>query len=128
MIDYEQILEKVLAEIDSVNSVEKAKLNLGQGEVVTDDLPIYTAEQGQIEYWHAYGGLCELQNILREYDLGFGSKDYDKMKVGYDNKQHAATFTVDSTHYCKLEFTEHNAAPHFQIVRKFFDRLNRGRG
>ena len=78
-----------------------------------DDLPIYTATSADISLWHGYGSKCELQDLLQECNLGFGSRGdaYNKFKIGYNVKEHYASFAIDDTHYYKIQFTEYDGEP-----------------
>lgn len=73
-----------------------------------DDIKIFSATEAEINYWHAFGGLCFLQDLLREYNLDYGNAAYDKYKIGYNEQEHAATFALDETHYYKIPFTSAN--------------------
>ena len=72
--------------------------------------------------WHAFGGLCELQDLLQEYDLGFGSCDkaYNRFKIGYNVQEHYASFAIDETHYYKIQFTDYDSEP---ADKEFADRV-----
>ena len=92
-----------------------------------DDLPIYTATTAEINLWHGFGSKCELQDLLQECDLGFGSRDhaYDKFKVGYNQEEHYASFAIDETHYYKIQFTEYDGEPiDRQAAKKVLEKIN----
>ena len=137
MIDYDSILKKfeksyftaISTGVEGENSPESEKIsaetktvfefekNLSADEIFyseknsADDLPIYTATPKELNYWHAFGGLGELQNLLIEYDLGFGNSAYDRFKIGYNKAEHFASFAIDETHYYKIQFTEYDGKP-----------------
>lgn len=77
---------------------------------VADDVPIFTAEQRQIDYWHACVNIHVL-DFLYPYDLGRSSIAFDSFKIGVDTEQHAITFAVDDTHYLKIDLNDTNVRP-----------------
>jgi hypothetical protein len=116
--------EKIIV-ADSVSSADtstdSAEMQTAENETIAQNTPadeeieIYSASIAQIEKWHSYGGLGALQDLLSPYNLGYGScsfdKAFDKFKIGYDVKDHAATFALDGSHCYKIFFDSANAAP-----------------
>ena len=96
-----------------------------------DDLPIYTATSAEINLWHGYGSKCELQDLLQECNLGFGSRGdaYNKFKIGYNVKEHYASFAINETHYYKIQFTEYDGEPiNRKAAKKVLEKINAMRG
>lgn len=77
---------------------------------VADDLPTYTATQNEINKWHSYGALTA-QYLLKFYNFGYYDRAYNKLKIGYDVGNHAATFALDDSHVYKIPFDKYDAAP-----------------
>lgn len=119
--------EKVLADVSKVGESENKKITSADVEKITaTDLPIYSATSEQINYWHACGGNVFVQNILRPYDLGYGSTAFDAFKIGLDEESHAITFAVDEeNHYIKIQLTENNVTPtDVKQAEKVFNKVN----
>ena len=96
-----------------------------------DDLLIYTATSAEINLWHGFGSKCELQDLLQECNLGFGSRGdaYNKFKIGYNVKEHYASFAIDDTHYYKIQFNEYDGEPiDRQAAKKVLEKIKAMRG
>lgn len=87
---------------------------------VDDDLPLYTATYKEISFWHASGCNGFLQDLLRQYDLDYGSPNvaaYNHFQIGMDTKRHVATFAIaidrgnNKAQYYVIHFDKYNAAP-----------------
>lgn len=118
--------EKDVSESAELEKSMSAEENL-DSEKVADDLPIYEATLEEINWWHAFGSMCELQRLLQEYGLGFGSLDkaYDRFKIGYNEEGHFASFAIDDTHYYKIQFTEYDGEPiDRQEAKKVLEKIN----
>lgn len=79
-----------------------------------NELPIYEATTRELNKWHANGCNVFLQDLLREYELDFSSKNVaasSHFKIGYDYQNHRATFALDDTHFHAIEFNKYDAAP-----------------
>ncbi len=77
-----------------------------------EDVPIFTAEPKQLDYWHAFGCSVMLQRFLRRYDLNECTRAYNAFKIGLDEEQHAITLAIDDeNHYFKIQLEENNATP-----------------
>lgn len=102
-----ELKERWLSLIDRY-SAEKKSADVAKGE-----LPIFEATPAQINYWHASGANIFLQQLLRGYDLDFyyNVGKYNRYKIGYDDKQHVATFALDDTHYYAIAFDKYDASP-----------------
>ena len=117
--------------VDEKNVFEFEQKNLSADEIFyseenfADDLPIFTATPKELNFWHAFGSLGELQDLLREYDLGFGSLAYDKFKIGYNIEEHFASFVIDDTHYYKIQFTDYDGKPKDRkLAEKVLTKIN----
>ena len=76
-----------------------------------EGVKVYEATAEEIAYWHAFGGLCEVQDILRAHGMGYGSRQYDKLQTGYNEKNHEMTIALSANRYCKIPFTESDGEP-----------------
>ncbi len=109
--------EKKLEVNKAVSIAENNKHNVQAEKILetsqdfeNDDVPIYTAEQGKIEYWHACVNIHVL-DFLRLYDLDRGTIAFDAFKIGVDEQKHSATFALDDTHFLKFELNDTNVRP-----------------
>lgn len=81
-----------------------------QSADVADDVPIYTATAKEIHYWHACVNI-HILDFLRTYDLDRQSLAFDSFRIGVDEKSHAITFSLDDTHYLKIDLNDTNVRP-----------------
>lgn len=75
-----------------------------------DDVPVYTATAKEIHYWHACVNI-HILDFLRTYDLDRQSLAFDSFRIGVDDEKHAITFSLDDTHYLKIDLNDTNVRP-----------------
>ena len=100
--------ENVSSTDTSTDSAENEPL--AQDSPADEEIETFTATPAQLEFWHSYGGLTA-QYLLTVCNFGYYDKIFDKYKVGYDVKDHAATFAIDDSRCYKIFFDSKDARP-----------------
>lgn len=101
---------------DSVSSADTSTvedipvLAVAQDSPADEEIETYTATPAQIETWHNYGGLTA-QYLLTVCNFGYYDKIFDKYRIGYDVRDHSATFALDDSRCYKIFFDNKDARP-----------------
>lgn len=109
-----KILE-LLADAEDDVMAGNIALDVSKVEEKSKEPEIYEATAAEINYWHAFSFKVSLQDFLRRYGLDYSGvaniRWYNKNKLGYDQRRHAAIFALDDTHYYKIEFDSRDVEP-----------------
>ena len=105
------VTENFFADVSKVEESENENIVAAIVEKPTaDDVPIYTATAKEIHYWHACVNDFIL-DFLRTYDLDRQSLAFESFRIGVDDEKHAITFSLDDTHYLKIDLNDTNVRP-----------------
>lgn len=105
--NFGDVTEKNSDDVPKVENAAKKSVEPSPSIQSADDVPIYTATSKEIEYWHACVNI-HILDFLYPYDLSRGTVAFESFRIGVDDKNHAATFALDDTHYLKIDLNDTN--------------------
>lgn len=114
-----------------IDSVQHTAADVSKEKSTADDsVEIFTATEKEIADWHSNVSNGFVQNILRPYELDFGSVAIDALKIGLDEKTHSINFVIDDDGHCmRIQLTDNNVEiADENAAEKVFEKIGGIRG